>query len=170
MPFLRTCVLCAVLELHLTLCNPIDCSPPGPSVLGDFPGKNAGGVVMPSSRGSSNPGTDHRSPTLQADSLPSEPPGKPKNSGVGSLSLLQRILIFPIQEWNQGLLLCRQVLYQLPGKQLSPRYTYTKGILVRKYYRPKWRLGNTTILNSQWLVFQGERSFYTTTSFSVLST
>ena len=29
------------------------------------------------------------SPALQADSLPSEPPGKPKNTGVGSLSLLQ---------------------------------------------------------------------------------
>ena len=31
------------------------------------------------------------SPTLQADSLPSDPPGKPKNR-VGSLSLLKEIL------------------------------------------------------------------------------
>ena len=31
-------------------------------------------------------GTESRSPALQADSLPSEPPGKPKNTGVGSLS------------------------------------------------------------------------------------
>ena len=30
------------------------------------------------------------------DSLPSEPPGKPKNTGVGSLSLLKGI--FPTQE------------------------------------------------------------------------
>ena len=29
-----------------------------------------------------------RSPTLQADSLPAEPPWKPKNPGMGSLSLL----------------------------------------------------------------------------------
>ena len=36
-----------------------------------------------------NPGFEPRSPTLQADSLPSEPPGKPKNTGAGSLSLLQ---------------------------------------------------------------------------------
>ena len=36
-----------------------------------------------------NLGTEPRSPTLQADSLLSEPPGKPKNTGVGSLSLLQ---------------------------------------------------------------------------------
>ena len=35
-----------------------------------------------------NPGIEPRSPTLQADSLLSEPSGKPKNSGVVSLSLL----------------------------------------------------------------------------------
>ena len=35
-----------------------------------------------------NSGTEPRSPTLQADSLPSEPSRKPKNTGVGSLSLL----------------------------------------------------------------------------------
>ena len=52
-----------------------------------------------------------RSPTLQVDSLPAEPRGKPKNIGVGSQSLLQRI--FPTQESNQGLLHCRQILYQL---------------------------------------------------------
>ena len=34
-----------------------------------------------------------------------------QNTGVGSLSLLQGI--FPIQELNQGLLRCRQILYQL---------------------------------------------------------
>ena len=58
-----------------------------------------------------NPGFEPRSPTLQADSLPTEPPGKPKNTGVGSLSLLQRI--FPTQESNRGFLHCRQILYQL---------------------------------------------------------
>ena len=41
------------------------------------------------------PGIKPRSPTLQADSLPYEPPGKPKNTGVGSLSLLQAILTNP---------------------------------------------------------------------------
>ena len=30
-----------------------------------------------------NPGIKPRSPTLQVDSLPAEPPGKPKNTGVG---------------------------------------------------------------------------------------
>ena len=51
-----------------------------------------------------------RSPTWQADSLPAVPPGKPKNTGVDSLFLLQHI--FPTQEPNQGLLHCRQILYQ----------------------------------------------------------
>ena len=37
---------------------------------------------------------------MQADSFPAEPPGKPKNSGVGSLYLLQGI--FPTQELNWG--------------------------------------------------------------------
>ena len=48
------------------------------------------------------PGIEPRSPTLQVDSLPAEAPGKTKNTGVGSLSLLQGI--FLTQELNQGLL------------------------------------------------------------------
>ena len=38
-----TCVLCcAVTQSCLTLCDPMDCSPPGSSVHGDSPGKNTG--------------------------------------------------------------------------------------------------------------------------------
>ena len=35
-------VLCLVAQSCLTLCIPIDCSPPGSSVHGDFPDKNTG--------------------------------------------------------------------------------------------------------------------------------
>ena len=35
-------VLCFVTHSCPTLCNPMDCSPPGSSVHGDSPGKNAG--------------------------------------------------------------------------------------------------------------------------------
>ena len=42
-------------------------------------------VAMPSSKGSSQPRDQTRSPTLWADSLPSEQPGKPTNTAVGSL-------------------------------------------------------------------------------------
>ena len=68
------------------------------------------------SRGFSQP----RPPTLQADSLPAEPQGKPKNSGVGSPSLLQQV--FPTQESSQGLLQYRWVLSQLSHRE-TPRDT-----------------------------------------------
>ena len=48
---------------------------------------------------------------LQANFIPAESPGKPKNTGVSSLSLLQ--VFFPTQESNQGLLHCRRILNQL---------------------------------------------------------
>ena len=64
-----------------------------------------------------NPGIKPQSPALQVDSLLSEPLGKPKNPGVGSLSLLQGI--FSAQESNWGLLHCRQVLHY-PSYQGSP--------------------------------------------------
>ena len=64
------------------------------------------GQPFPSPGDLPNPGIEPRSSTLQA-----EPPGKPKNTGVSSLSLLQQI--FLIQESNCGLLHCRWILYQL---------------------------------------------------------
>ena len=45
------------------------------------------------------------------DSLPAEPQRKPKNTGVGSLSLL--LQIFPTKESNWGLLNYRRILSQL---------------------------------------------------------
>ena len=107
--------LCLVAQLCPTLCNPMDCSPPGSSLCGNSPGKNTGvGSCSPPGPPPGdlpNPGIKCRSPTLQGDSLPAEPPGKPKNTGVGSLSLHQGI--FLTQESNWGLLHCRWILYQL---------------------------------------------------------
>ena len=67
-------------------------------------------VAFPFTRGSSQP-RELRVPALQVDSLPAESQGKPKNTGVDSLSFLQQI--FPTQELNWGLLHCRWILYQL---------------------------------------------------------
>ena len=64
-------------------------------------------IAYPFSSGSSQP----MYPALKAESLPSELPGNPKNTGVGSLSLLQRS--FLTQELNWGLLHCRWILHQL---------------------------------------------------------
>ena len=69
------------------------------------------GLLCPLPGDLPNSGIEHRSPELQVDSLPNEPPRKPQNTGVGSLSFLQGI--FPTQEWNWGLLHCRWILYQL---------------------------------------------------------
>ena len=61
-----------------TLCNPMNCSPPGSSVHGDSPGKNAGVGCQALLQGNlPDPGVEPRSLVLQADSLPSETPGKP---------------------------------------------------------------------------------------------
>ena len=58
-------------------------------------------VAFPFSRGPSQPRGWTQVSALQADFLPAEPQGKPKNTGVGSLSLLQGV--FPIQESNRAL-------------------------------------------------------------------
>ena len=65
-----------------------------------------------------NPGSEPRSQILQVDSLPAESPGKPENTGVGSLSLPQGI--FPTQELNQGppALQADSLPAELPGKPL----------------------------------------------------
>ena len=65
------------------------------------------GLPVPAPGDLPNPGIKSRFLTLQVDSLPAEPQRKPKNTGVGSLFLLQQI--FPTQESNQGLLHCRRI-------------------------------------------------------------
>ena len=49
---------------------------------------------FPSARDLPNPGIEPRSPALHAVSLPAEPQGKPKNTSVVSLSLLQGIFSY----------------------------------------------------------------------------
>ena len=91
------CSVCVkVTQLCPTLCDPMDCP-------WNSPCQNTGvGSLSLLQENLPNPGIKPRSSTLQADSLPSEPPGKPQNTEVDSLSLLQGI--FPTQESNQGLL------------------------------------------------------------------
>ena len=94
------------------------------------PGQNTGvGSQFPSPADLPNPGIEPRSPALQEDSLPAEPPGKTKNIGVGSLSLLQGI--FPTQESNQALLHCRQILYQLSHEG----FCFTDKFTCKQYHR-----------------------------------
>ena len=91
-------LLCWAAQSCPSPCDPTDCSPPGSSVRGSLRARILQWVAMPSSRGSSrvatgmswSPLSDQKGvkPTvefgertrLQADSLPVEPQGKPKNS------------------------------------------------------------------------------------------
>ena len=81
------------------LCDPMNCSPPGFSVHGILKARILEWVAMPSSTGSSQP-RDQTQVSYIVDSLPSEPPRKSKNTGVGSLFPLQRI--FPSQAIKPG--------------------------------------------------------------------
>ena len=78
-----------------------------------------------------NPGIEPRSPVLQVDSLPSEPPGKPKNTRVGSQSFLQGI--FLTQESNWDLLHCRRILYQ-PSYQSSPSKAFFSKLIINRLW------------------------------------
>ena len=93
-----------VAQSCLTLCNSVDYT-----VHGILQARILERVAFPFSRGPSQP--RDQTQVSHTDSLPAEPAGKPKNTGVGSLSLLQRI--FPTQESNWGLLRCWRILYQL---------------------------------------------------------
>ena len=53
--FLLSCVLCSVTQSCLTLCDPMDCSLPGPSVHGVFQTRMLEWVAISYSRGSSQP-------------------------------------------------------------------------------------------------------------------
>ena len=87
------------------------------------PGQNTGMGSHTLLQGISQPTDWTQVSQIAGRFLPGGSPGKPKNTGVGSLSLLQ--WIFPIQESNQGLLHCRWILYQLSyqgsqGSSTSP--------------------------------------------------
>ena len=88
---IERCLKVKVSQSCLTLCDPMDYT-----VHGIFQARILDWVDFPSPGDLPNPGIEPRSPSLQVDSLPVEPQGKSKNTGVGRLSLLQPI--FPIQE------------------------------------------------------------------------
>ena len=101
-------------------------------------------VAIPSSRGSSQPRdrTQFSNPVLPHCRLilkPAEPQGKPKKTGVGSLSLLQQT--FPTWEFDWGLLHCRWILYQLRyQRSLYLQYLFSKCDSAFKGISIMWRL------------------------------
>ena len=114
-----------------TLCNPMDYSPPGSSVHGILQAKILEGQPFPSLRDLPDPGVELRSPALQEDSLPSDPPWKPSGITLGphkqskiitisqnsSLSHICKVLFFQIRQ------------SQVPGIKIG---VFMKGLL---FYR-----------------------------------
>ena len=74
----------------------MDCVCQAPLSMGILRARILEQIAMLSSRESSQPKYQTQVPALRVDSLPSEPPGKPKNTGVGSLSLLQGMFPAPV--------------------------------------------------------------------------
>ena len=119
------------------------------------------GWPFPSSGDLPNPGIKPRSPELQADSLPAEPQRKPKNTGVGSLSLLQGT--FPTQELNWRLLHCRQILYQLSDER-SPesekaglKFNIQKTKIIASGSITSWQLDDETMETVTDFIFLGSK-------------
>ena len=74
------------LSVMIDSLQPVDCSPPGSSVHGISGQEYWSGLPFPSPGDLPGPGIKPRSPALQADSLLSEPPGKPTDSRGGNMS------------------------------------------------------------------------------------
>ena len=66
-------------QLCLSICDPMDCSPPGSPVHGILQQRKLEWLPFPSPEDLPDPGINPRSPALQADSLLCQPPGKPIN-------------------------------------------------------------------------------------------
>ena len=83
-------LLCLVTQLYLTLCDPMDCSPPGSSVHADSPGNNTGvgchalllGIFPTQGL---NPGLRHCRKILYCPSQQGSPP-KPRFMYLSSVS------------------------------------------------------------------------------------
>ena len=93
-------------QLSLIFCEPRHYSPPSSSVHEENPGGSWHFVLqgfLP------NPGIEPESPTLQADSLPSEPPGKPRGIEIGL-----KFRESEPEQWRKG----EWVAGKLPGGDL----------------------------------------------------
>ena len=96
-----------VTQLCLTLCNSMDCSPPGSSVHGILQARILECVVIPFSKDLPDPGIEPRSSALQADSLLSESLGKPCYHSVMSNSVWPHGLYSPPGSSIHGILQAR---------------------------------------------------------------
>ena len=84
--------MCLAVQSFLTLYNTMDCSPQGPLSIEIFQERILEEFPCPSPGDLPNPGIKPMSPTLQADSLPSEWPGKPMINLTSILKIIDLAL------------------------------------------------------------------------------
>ena len=81
-----------VAQLCLTLCNPMDCNPPGSYVHGILQARILEWDAVSSPGDLPKPGIEPGSSALQADALLSEPPGRPGGDSVVIIILFITLL------------------------------------------------------------------------------
>ena len=91
-------VLCWVAQSCQTLCNPMDCSPPGSSVHGILQAGVLEWLPCPPAGDLPNPGIEPGSATRQADSLLPEPPAKPLLVCTSTQSIYRELQI----DWERS--------------------------------------------------------------------
>ena len=104
----------------------MDCSLPGSFVHRDSPGKNTGLVCHVFLQGLSQPRHQTQVSLTEADSLRSEPPGKPMTTGVGILLLL--LLLLSHVSHVRLLATPWTVAYQAPPSMGFSRQEYWSGL------------------------------------------
>ena len=89
-----------------TLCDPVDCSFQGSSARGISRQEYWSGLPFASPGDIPDPRIEPESPALRADTLPSEPPGKPPESGEtdhkARTGCFQEVLSIPTREETKG--------------------------------------------------------------------
>ena len=78
-----------VAQPYPTLCDPMDCT-----VHDILQARILEWAAFPSPGGLPNPGTESRSPALQADPLPAEPQGKPLETQFPLLGTIKSLILF----------------------------------------------------------------------------
>ena len=95
-----------------------------------------------------NPGIEPGSTTKQADFLLSEPPGKPKSTEVGSLSLIQGIFLKGI-ELVSLVLLADSLPTELPGKPYQKTHIQNTNFLRPFHYVITVHLSRSVLSHSE---------------------
>ena len=108
----------------------MDCSPPGPRSWGFFRQEYWSGLPFSSPGDLPNPGTEPRSPTMQVDSLPSEPPTKPYVKwGIWAG--------WPQRYWSVPKILCWKNIHEMTWELAN-----SSGHLCTTKYGRLWKQGN----------------------------